>query len=333
MLLFGARNGRAETTLVVAADGSGQFRSVQAAIDPAPQNTGPDNWCVIRIKPGVYKELIYVQREKNFVRLVGEDPEKTELTYGLHANLPGADGKPIGTFRTPSTVIDADNFVAENLTFQNSAGPKGQALAVRLDGDRLVFSNCRFAGWQDTIFCDRGRQYFTNCFVAGAVDFIFGAATEFYDHCRIDCLGNGYITAASTPAGHPFGYVFSHCQITGANPGVKTYLGRPWRAFASVTFLNTEMSGAVRPVGWNNWQDPAREKTARYAEFNSRGPGADPQARAPWARQLTAQEARAVTVEKVLGGADGWNPQAVLAQFPPVISPARATKSLSATNL
>jgi pectinesterase len=318
LLPFTAPGAKADTELVVAADGSGQFTSVQAAINAVPQNTNLTNWCVILIKPGVYKELIYVQREKHFVRLVGEDPERTVLTYDLHANLPGPDGKPIGTFRTPSTVIDADDFVAENLTFQNSAGPKGQALAVRLDGDRLIFRNCRFLGWQDTIFCDRGRQYYENCYVAGAVDFIFGGATEFYEHCHIHCLGNGYITAASTPADHPFGYVFSHCQITGENPDVKTYLGRPWRAYASVTFLNTEMSGVVRPVGWNNWRDPAREKTARYAEFNSTGPGANPSARAKWARQLTDRQAAAITVEKVLGGSDGWNPQSVLAQLPAV---------------
>ncbi|HKW28016.1 MAG TPA: pectinesterase family protein, partial [Verrucomicrobiae bacterium] len=152
LFLFPALGVNGETELVVAADGSGQFTNVQTAINAVPQNTSPTNWCVILIKPGVYKELIYVQREKRFVRLEGEDAEKTVLTYDLHANLPGPDGKPLTTFRTPSTVIDADDLVAENLTFQNSAGPKGQALAVRLDGDRLIFRNCRFVGWQDTIF-------------------------------------------------------------------------------------------------------------------------------------------------------------------------------------
>jgi pectinesterase len=122
-------------------------------------------------------------------------------------------------------------------------------------------------------------------------------------------LKNGYITAASTPEDQPFGFVFSNCKITGESPDVKTYLGRPWRAFASVIFLNTEMSGVVRPVGWENWRDPAREKTARYAEFNSTGPGANPQARVSWARLLTVAEAKAITLEKVLGGSDGWNPK------------------------
>ncbi len=309
LLLLGvARSVSAQTNLYVSADGSKQFKSVQEAINAIPQTTSPTNPCIIHIKAGTYKELICAQREKRFVRLVGEDAEKTILTYNLNAKMPGADGKPMGTFRTPSTIIDADDFTAENLTFENSAGPVGQALALRVDGDRVVFRNCRFLGWQDTILLNRGRQYFEGCYIAGHVDFIFGGATAFFEKCHIHCLTNGYITAASTPQEQPFGFVFSNCRITGESPDVRTYLGRPWRAFSSVTYLSTEMSGVIQPVGWNNWRDPAREKTARYAEFNSTGPGADPTARVPWARQLSAEEAKAITAAKVLGGADGWNP-------------------------
>jgi pectinesterase len=307
-LLGAARSVSAQTNLYVSADGSNQFKSVQEAISAVPQTTSPTNPCIIHIKAGTYKELIYAQREKRFVRLVGEDADKTVLTYNLNAKMPGADGKPMSTFRTPSTIIDADDFTAENLTFENSAGPVGQALALRVDGDRVVFRNCRFLGWQDTIFLNRGRQYFEGCYIAGHVDFIFGGATAFFEKCHIHCLTNGYIAAASTPQEQPFGFVFSNCRITGESPGVRTYLGRPWRAFSSVTYLNTEMSGVIQPAGWNNWRDPAREKTARYAEFNSTGPGADPKARALWARQLTAEDAKAITIEKVLGGPDSWNP-------------------------
>jgi pectinesterase len=280
---------------------------VQEAIMAVPAGSA-DNPVVIRIKPGTYRELIYVQREKRFFRLVGEDARRTVLTYDLNANITGKDGKPIGTFRTPSTVIDADDFTAENITFENSAGPVGQALAVRVDGDRVVFRNCRFLGWQDTILLNRGRQYFENCYIEGHVDFIFGAATAFFERCHIHCLRDGYITAASTPDNQPFGFVFSNCKITGAAPEVKTYLGRPWRAFSSAIFLNTEMSDVVRPSGWHNWNFPEREKTARYAEFGSKGAGANPRARVAWARQLTRAEAKAITKEKVLGGYDRWNP-------------------------
>lgn len=292
----------------VAPNGDGQFKSVQDAINAAPQNASRTKPWVIHIKPGIYKELIYVRREKRFISLIGDDPEKTILTYDLNANMLGQDGKIIGTFRTASTFIDADDFTAENLTFENSAGPVGQALALRVEGDRVTFRKCRFLGWQDTILANRGRQYFEDCYIAGHVDFIFGGATVFFERCRIHCLRNGYITAASTPTEQPFGFVFSHCKITGESADVKTYLGRPWRPFASVVFLNTEMSDVVRPVGWHNWSKPDSEKTSRYAEFNSSGAGAQQQERVPWSRELSAAEAQGITAQKVLGGFDGWNP-------------------------
>ena len=297
----------AETNLVVAADGSGQFKSVQEAIMSVPMGA-TNNQVLIHIKPGAYKELIYIQREKRFFHLVGDDPEKTVLTYNLNANLTNLDGKPIGTFRTPTAVIDAEDFTAENLTFENSAGPVGQALALRVDGDRAVFRNCRFLGWQDTILLNRGRQYFENCYIAGHVDFIFGGATAFFEKCHIHCLKDGYITAASTPDNHPYGFVFSNCRLTGETPEVRTYLGRPWRIYASTLFLNTEMSEVVRPEGWNNWKKPEAEKTARYAEFNSTGPGAQPGARVKWVKQLSKAEAAGITAQAVLRGQDGWNP-------------------------
>jgi len=274
---------------------------------PSGSRTNP---VVIHVKPGTYQELIYVQREKCFFKLLGENPATTVITYGLYASLTNFDGKPIGTFHTPSTTIDADDFTAENLTFENSAGPKGQALAIRVDGDRAAFRNCRFLGWQDTILLNRGRQYFENCYIAGHVDFIFGAATAWFEKCHVQCLGDGYVTAASTPADQPYGFVFSNCTITGDKPETRTFLGRPWRIHASTIFLNTEMSAVVRPEGWNDWKKPETHTTTRYAEFNSTGAGANPAARVSWARQLTKTEAGAITLSQVLGDADGWNPAA-----------------------
>lgn len=293
---------------VVAADGSGNYKTVLEAINAAPQLTSPGKTWVISIKPGTYKELIYVQREKRFIRLVGEDAQKTIITYNLFANMPGPDGQPIGTFRTPSVFIDADDFSCENLTFENTAGNVGQALAIRVDGDRVSFKNCRFLGWQDTVLVNRGRHYFENCYIEGATDFIFGAATVFFEKCRIHCRNNSYITAASTPKEQPYGFVFSDCTITG-EPNLRVYLGRPWRDFGSVTFLNTQMAEIIRPEGWHNWSQPAREKTARYSEFNSTGPGGDVKSRVAWSKQLPEAEARAITAEKVLAGLDGWNPK------------------------
>jgi len=305
----------AQTNLTVAADGSGQFKTVQEAINAVPQTTRFDSPAIIHIKAGVYKELIYVQHEKRFVHLVGEDAEKTVITYNLNAKMIGVDGQPIGTFRTPTAVIDADDFTVENITFENSAGPVGQALAIRVDGDRVVFRNCRFLGWQDTIFIDRGRQYFENCYITGHVDFIFGAASAWFENCHIHVLKDGYITAASTPPQQRFGFVFSHSKITAETPAVKTYLGRPWRPYAATIFLNTDMSDVIRPEGWNNWNQPDREKTSRYAEFGSTGAGAKPNERVKWAAQLKESEAKTITLQRVLGGDDNWNPKTGTASF------------------
>lgn len=292
--------------IVVAQDGSGQFTNVQAAIMSVPMGTAAKP-VVIRVKPGVYREVLYVQREKRFFHFIGENATNTILTFNLNANLTGLDGKPIGTFRTPSVLIDAEDFTAENLTFENSAGPVGQALAIRVDGDRAVFRNCRFLGWQDTILVNRGRHYFEACYIEGHVDFIFGGATCWFEQCRIHCLRDGYITAASTPDTNRYGYVFNRCEITGAD-GAKTYLGRPWRDFAAVAFVNTKMAAVVRPEGWHNWGKVEKEKTTRYAEFGNSGPGANPTARVKWSKQLTAAEVAEITLKHVLGGGDGWNP-------------------------
>jgi pectinesterase len=240
---------------------------------------------------------------------VGEDWDTTVLTGDLSAKSPGADGQPMGTFITASTVIAADDFCAENIAFENSFGLGSQALAARIVGDRSVFKHCRFLGWQDTVLINAGRHYFNECYIDGHVDFIFGAATAFFEKCRIHCRAKGYITAASTPEEQPFGFVFSNCTITGEPGSRKSYLGRPWRPFASVTFLNTEMTDTIEPAGWNNWRDPAREKTARYAEYKNTGPGANLKTRAGWSKQLTDDEAKAYSVENVLRGQDGWSPQ------------------------
>jgi pectinesterase len=293
-------------TIQVAQDGTGQYRTVQEAIDSAPSN-GTERF-IIHIKPGVYRERVAIPHNKRFITLLGDDPGTTILSWDLYAAVEGPDHKPIGTFRTPSAIIEADDFRAENLTFENSAGPKGQAVALAIMGDLAVFRNCRFLGWQDTLLAQTGRQYFENCYIEGAVDFIFGGSTAYFERCHIHVRGNGYITAASTPKDQPYGYVFHRCTITG-EPSVRTFLGRPWRDYGSATFLDTEMSEVVRPEGWNNWQKPERESTARYAEYGSTGPGADWNARVAWARKLNTDEASRLAMDTVLGGADGWNPE------------------------
>ena len=308
--LEGAVVARRSANAIVAADGNGDYRTVQEAINAAPQNTSADRPWIIFVKSGTYKEVVYVQREKRFLTLVGEDPATTIVSYGLHANMTGLDGKPIGTFRTPTVTIDADDFSAENLTFENTAGPVGQALAVRVDGDRVVFRNSRFLGWQDTIFLNRGRHYFEDSVITGHVDFIFGGATAYFDRCRIHALRDGYLTAASTPAEQPYGFVIAHSRITGAS-GVKTFLGRPWRDAAQTTVISSEISDVVRPEGWHNWDKPEREKTVRYSEAANSGPGAETSSRVRWMKPLSEKDAALQTAPTVLGGADGWDPSRV----------------------
>lgn len=294
---------------VVAADGSGDYTSLQEAISAAPMQGRPDGqrWRIL-VLPGVYEERVYVQRERGRMHILGLDAARTVIRFNLHAGIPGPDGKPIGTFRTPTVHVDGDDMIWENLTLANTAGPVGQALALRADGDRLVFRGCRFLGWQDTILLNRGRHYFEDCYIEGHVDFIFGAATAWFQGCHLHVLRDGYITAASTPREQAWGFVFADCRITGVD-GAKTYLGRPWRDFAATLFLRTEMGEVVRPAGWHNWNKPHAEPTVRYGEHASTGPGGRNGPRVTWARALSSDEAATVTPAAVLGGNDGWSPQ------------------------
>jgi pectin methylesterase-like acyl-CoA thioesterase len=221
-------------------------QTVQAAVNAAPDEPQGSKPFLIHIKPGTYTESVTVPVQKGALDFQGDDAAATTITYANAAATLDAGGKPLGTFKSATAFIQADGFSASNITFANSFGKGSQALAISVSGDRAAFRKCRFLGWQDTILLLQGRQYFEDCGVTGAVDFIFGAATAFFQRCDIHCLSGGYITAASTPQDHPFGFVFANCNIT-AEPGVKTYLGRPWRPCASVTFLNTQMSDAVRP--------------------------------------------------------------------------------------
>jgi pectinesterase len=291
---------------MVAPDGSGQFKSVQQAVDAAPAHSRTR--FVIHIMPGTYQERVTVPPEKTFLTLEGDDPRTTVITAGVHAGMPGPKGRPLITFGTPTVFIQANDFTAENLTFENSAGPRGQALALTLMSDRGVFRNCRFLGYQDTLLAQAGRQYFDHCYIEGAVDFIFGGSAAWFEGCEIHVKADGYITAPNTPKDQHYGYVFNHSKIT-SEPNVQAFLSRPWRPYGYTVFLNTEMSEAVRPAGWNNWNDPSRARTARYSEYQNTGPGGDTQSRVPWAHQLNDAEAREFSVETVLGGIDGWNPK------------------------
>lgn len=295
-----------DRTIVVDRNGTGHFRNIQQAIDSV-RAFDPKGEMTIYIKKGVYKEKLVLHTHLTNVKLVGEDRDKTIINYDDHANV-----NKMGTFRSYSFKISGNDITVENLTIENSAAPMGQAVALFVEGDRVIFRNCRFLGNQDTIYTGREamRQYFENCYIEGTTDFIFGPSTAWFENCRIYCKSNSYITAASTPENIKYGYVFNNCTVELA-PGVdREYLGRPWRAYAMTLFMNCSLPKGIKPEGWENWRNPENEKTARYMEYNNTGEGAATAGRVKWAKMLTKQEAAEYTIENVLKGCDNWNPLA-----------------------
>lgn len=295
-----------EYDFVVAKDGTGDFTTVQAALDAVPHLR--KSRTSIFIRQGVYYEKLQLSETKTNVSLIGEDAEKTILTYDDYASKHNRFGEEIGTSGSASFFIDGEGFEAHNITFENSAGPVGQAVAVRIDGDRVRFTNCRFLGFQDTLYPHgkTSRQYYRDCYIEGTVDFIFGWSTALFDHCVIHCKEGGYITAASTDEDTRFGFVFRDCRITSDAPEGSVYLGRPWRPFANTVFIGCDLPRQINPAGWHNWGSVDKEKTAYYAEYNNQGAGAAPAARVSWAHQLSASEAARYTPEAILGD---WNPE------------------------
>lgn len=299
----------------VSADGSGTHTTVQAAIDAAPRE-GKRPF-VILIKPGVYRELVLVPEDKPFITLRGEPAETqaTVITQGTNVGSVGSEGKKLSTPDSATVLVRATNFTAENVTFENTTTreQKVQALAFYTTGDRGTLRHCRFLGWQDTVRADaprnqNARQYFVDCTIEGHVDFIYAAGTAVFDRCHIHCRGDGYITAASTAQATPYGFVFLDCKVTAAPEVKRTYLGRPWRPYAATVFVRTELPEPIDPAGWNNWGNAANETTARYAEYQSTGPGARPSERAPWSHPLSDADAAKLTVANILAGPDGWKP-------------------------
>ncbi len=292
---------------VVAKDGSGNFKTVQEAIMAVPDFR--KNTTAIFIKNGVYKEKLVLPASKTNVRFIGEQVEKTILTHDDFASKKNIFGEEKGTTGSTSFYVFGDNFSAENITFENSAGQVGQAVAVRVDGDKVTFANCRFLGNQDTLYPhgENSRQYYKNCYIEGTTDFIFGWSTAVFENCEIFCKeGSSYITAASTTEGTPYGFVFINCRITGNAKKNTYYLGRPWRPHAKTVFINCYLGDHIKPEGWHNWNKPEAEKTTFYAEYGSKGPGAKPEARVAWAHRLTESELQKYTLENIF---NGWVPE------------------------
>ena len=329
--------------LVVAKDGSGDFMTIQEAINAVPDYNSEE--LKILIAPGVYKEKVVVPESKSHVTLIARTEGEVTITNDDFARRKSPlTGRNLGTSGSATFFVYAPYFEAIGITFENTASYEsfanggrgvGQAVAILVSGDCAVFRRCKFLGHQDTLYTYgrksdpktdaakeaaktqripedmQSRQYYEDCYITGTVDFIFGWAICYFNNCHIHCLAEGYVTAASTPQGQSYGYVFNNCHIS-AEPGVKTYLGRPWRHYAQTVFLNCTMDECVWPQGWQTW--PREEtgldgsKTTYYAEYNSKGAGGSAKERASWSKQLTDEEAVRYEVGKVLKGYDNWNP-------------------------
>ena len=311
-----------DKTFYVAADGTGDYYSIQRALDMAPKTGG----AVLSVSPGVYREILTVDKPNITIRSANPDPAKTVIVNDRSAGQNG------GTLHSATVNVTAADFFAENITIENDFNkthtqlPAGsQALAVLVTGDRAIFHNVRLLGNQDTVYlgthcgsdaqnCPATRQYFSDCYVAGNVDFIFGDAKAVFENCEIHSTphAGGYITAQSKhyPT-QDSGFVIDHCRLT-ADPGVtgSVFLGRPWRPYATVVYMHTEMDGKIDPAGWREWHPGETHSldTAYYAEFDSTGPGAHHDQRDPHTHFLTPDEAKQYEPAIFLRGSDNWNP-------------------------
>ncbi|MGA9670678.1 MAG: pectinesterase family protein [Terracidiphilus sp.] len=313
-------------------EGTVEFPTIQMAMDHHPfAGTGPEGKpgrVFIEIAPGTYHERVIVTQNHSNITLLGMGKSSADvvITNSLNAKQAG------GTFFTETVEVNGMGFEADNITFENTAGNTGQAVAVAVRADRAIFKHCRFLGHQDTLFADYGRQYYVDSYIEGGVDFIFGNATAVFDRSEIHANAHGYLTAQSrTSPDQTTGYVILNSKVTSgieaaagvtstanepatSNGGIS--LGRPWRPYSRVVYINTELSADVIPQGWNAWGKTAGEPLAFYAEFNSTGPGANPSARIAWSHQLTAKEAEQFKTKMFLAGADRWDAEAEATKLP-----------------
>ena len=292
------------------------YRTLGAAIEALPATGGE-----ILLAPGEYREKLTIAKPNVTLRGLGRRPDDVTLVWGDAAATAG------GTFKSASLNVTGDDFRATNLTIQNDyelrVVPRSQAVALSVTGDRAVFERVRLLGAQDTLHaatkkcaaepCPTSRQLFRDCYIEGHVDFIFGDSKAYFERCRIHAIAHPeiMITAhARTAPDQDRAYVFDRCRITG-DPGAKAiYFGRPWRDYARVIFLDTQLDAAIHPEGWREWTPGKtdRLKLAYYAEYRSKGRNAKQDTREPHAIRLTAAEARQWRRKAFLAGSDRWAP-------------------------
>ncbi len=290
---------------VVAKDGSGDFFTIQEAIDAVPDFRKMHRTTIL-VRAGEYKEKLVIPESKINVSLTGESG--AILTNDDYAAKENRFGEEMSTSGSSTCYVYAPDFYAENITFRNTAGRVGQAVACFVSGDRAYFKNCRFLGNQDTLYTygKHSRQYYEHCYIEGTVDFIFGWSVALFKDCTIHSLGDGYVTAPATDEGKAYGYVFIDCRLTGAEEAKAVYLSRPWRPYAQAVFIRCDLGKHILPAGWDNWGKPSSEKTVFYAEYQNTGEGAGTASRASFGKQL--ENIGNYGEARILAGDDGWNP-------------------------
>jgi pectinesterase len=288
----------AKYDMIVAPDGSGDYSSIQKAIDAT--KAFPPQRITIFIKNGIYNEKVKIHSWNTDLSLIGESTDSTIITFNDYFDKLNLGRN--STFHTFTMLVNANDFMAENLTIANTAGPVGQAVALHVEADRCVFRNIRILGHQDALYAAgmNCRQLYQNCYIEGTTDFIFGAATAYFEHCTIHSLSNSFITAASTPEGAEFGYVFYNCKLTAATDVNSVYLGRPWRPYAKTVFIECELGNHIRPEGWKEWSNNENKQSTFYAEYKNSGQGAQPSKRVDWSHQLSEKEVKKYTKGNVL---------------------------------
>lgn len=321
LLLFSAISS-AQTTdnrleLTVAQDGSGDYKTIQEAINKVRDHA--EKRVVITLKSGVYNEKVVIPAFKRNITLKGVDKEKTVISYNdysgkLFRGIDVTGDTKFSTYTSYTLLVQGNDCSIENLTIENTAGRIGQAVALHTEGDRIVVKNCLILGNQDTLYVAKGgtRNYFENCYINGTTDFIFGAATVYFYNCTLESLSNSFVTAASTTQFDTYGFVFVDCKLTAKDSAVnQVFLGRPWRPYAQTVFINTEMGAHIVAQGWDPWKGDKnfsdKEKTTFYAEYGSKGQGAKEMSkRASWSHQLKKSNLKKYDLVKVL---NGWNPK------------------------
>jgi len=301
------------TQFKVALDGSGDFKTIQEAVNSVRDLSQVQ--VKIYIKKGVYKEKLVIPSWKTNISLIGEDKDSTIITGNDYSQKPlltkdNTGATKFSTYTSYTVLVQGNDIAIENLTIQNTAGRIGQAVALHVEGDRFMIKDCKLLGNQDTLYAatENSRQYYKNCYIEGTTDFIFGEATCVFQSCIIKSLTNSFITAASTRPNHQFGFVFFDCKLIADTAAKKVYLGRPWRPNAKVVFINTEMGNHILKEGWDNWRNPENEKTVLFAEYNSTGEGANAKNRVKWSKQLSKREVKNYNLQNIFKGTVMWLP-------------------------